>query len=125
MIKEKIETLVAKIKMNNDEGIERKLSYVQGVVDAATDYVRAIITMETRIKILQFRLDPEDYRSAVEQMDRARRSAHDSFIAKLTVVNRLCSQLEIDPVYDGPDYREDKGEFAFTIVEEFKINVRG
>lgn len=121
-MREQIDKLVEVLKK---EEASRQLDYVQGMIDAAINYVRSIVTMESRIKILQFRLDPEEYREAVEKLDRTRRLAHNGFIAKLDAVNRICTNHGLPAIYSGDDNRGDKGEFAFDIVQEYKVNVKG
>lgn len=125
MIKEKINVIITCLNESADVQQAEKLKYIQSLLESAINYVRAVVTMEARVQILSFRLEPEEYRVAVEQLDQSRRLAHDSFITKLNVVNRICDQLGMEPLYDGPTHRADKGEFAFSIVEEYRINVRG
>lgn len=125
MIKERIDHIVAELQEKSDSTTERKLDYIQKMIQSAVNYVRTVVVMGAQMDIAKFRMEPEDYRMFVEQLDCNRRLAHNSFIIKLNVVNRICLDLGFDPIYDGPDHRADKGEFAFSLVEEYRINVRG
>lgn len=123
MIKKQIENLIEVLKQ--EENAERQIEYVLGMVDAAVSYVRSIVVMETRMKSLKFRLDPVEYQAEVEAMDKKRRLAHNAFISKLDIVNRICTNHNLPSIYTGENNRADKGEFAFDIVESYKVNVRG
>ncbi len=123
MLKEKIEELIFVLQIQSEMS-ERQMAYVHGLIESAVEYVRAVVIMESRMQILRYRLEPDEYRITVEQLDRSRRSAHDAFIGKLSIVNRICAQMNLPPIYTGPAEGADLGEFAFTLVEEYKIKVR-
>ena len=61
---------------------------LEGLVDAATRYFGRVIQMETRLATAKFRLDGEDLRSLIEDLDRSRKYAHDALISDLHIFNR-------------------------------------
>jgi len=123
VIKKQIENLIEVLKQ--EKNAERQIEYVLGMVDAAVNYARSIVIMETRMKSLKFRLEPAEYQVEVEAMDKKRRLTHNAFISKLDIVNRICTNHNLPVIYTGENNRADKGEFAFDIVESYKVNVRG
>lgn len=123
MIKKQIENLIEVLKQ--EKNAERQIEYVLGMVDAAVNYARSIVIMETRMKSLKFRLEPAEYQVEVEAMDKKRRLTHNAFISKLDIVNRICTNHNLPVIYTGENNRAEKGEFAFDIVESYKVNVRG
>lgn len=125
MIKEKIDDMLRKIHNCPGPNFNRQVEYIQNLILKATTYVRTVVEMESKIQTLRFRLETEDYQEAIEKLDRSRRLAHNSFISNIEVVNRICAQIGIEPIYSGPDDRIAKGDFAFAIVEEYRINTKG
>jgi hypothetical protein len=123
VIKKQIENLIEVLKQ--EKNAERQIEYVLGMVDAAVNYARSIVIMETRMKSLKFRLEPAEYQVEVEAMDKKRRLTHNAFISKLDIVNRICTNHNLPVIYTGENNRAEKGEFAFDIVESYKVNVRG
>ena len=57
------------------------LRMIESNMNLLLDYVCAVFNMETQLPIFRFRLDGEDYRDAVMELDQRRRRAHNAAIS--------------------------------------------
>jgi len=124
VIKKQIEELISRINASPDDHTQRSLKHIQDFINTAVNYVKSVIVMESQIQILQFCLEPEEYREKIEKSEQNRRIIHNSLIAKINIMNRLCKKMGMKPLYQGPDNREGKGQFAFSLVEEYRIYLK-
>lgn len=53
------------------------------------------------------------------EIDRRRTGIHNSLIAKIAAVNRLCEGYGVEKVYNGGDHRREKGDFAERLVAAY------
>ena len=72
----------------NDD--EDALDLIETNMNNLNGYVSAVYAMEVQIQTLRFRLDGEDYREAVTNLDKRRRNAHEAAIAACSILNRGC-----------------------------------
>lgn len=61
---------------------------LEALLDAATRYFGRVIHMENRLITARFRLEGEDLRSLMEDLDRSRRFAHEALISDLHIFQR-------------------------------------
>ena len=120
MYRNRIAKLKTAIMQSNDPHQERLLSHVQNMIEYAAAYIECVMQMESRIEMLQFRMEPEDYRIAVEQMDSRRKSMHDALISIVNMVNRFCDNFEQEKIFQGDNDRISIAQFAFDLAKEFK-----
>lgn len=120
MYRKQITNLLTAIMQSNDPHQERLLVQVQNMIDQAGAYVKTVMMMESRIEILRFRMEPEDYRIAVAQLDSRRKSMHDALISMVNMVNRFCDNFEQEKIYQGDNDRISIAQFAFDLAKEFK-----
>ncbi len=120
MYRKQITNLLAAIMQSNDPHQERLLNQVQNMIDQAGAYVEAVMAMESRIEVLRFRMEPEDYRIAVAQLDSRRKSMHDALISLVNIVNRICEKFSQEKIYQGDNDRISIAQFAFDLAKEFK-----
>jgi hypothetical protein len=92
---------------------------VEETVNNAIRYCSTVTAMEAQLEILPYRCSPEELREEVTRLDINRRRAHDAFISRVNVTNRLCAKHNLPAFYDGPDDRYDIGECAFQIQKEY------
>ena len=98
----------------NDD--EDALDLIETNMNNLNGYVSAVYAMEVQIQTLRFRLDGEDYREAVTNLDKRRRNAHEAAIAACSILNRLAG---VDPLYSGDlEDRNEVAEFCIAIVDE-------
>lgn len=96
---------------------------VEEMIHSAADYVKAVVTMETAAYNV-LGLEGSHFREVRESTDRSRTIAHDDFITRVNVVNKLCAIYGVPPLYTGGAARRDYGSFALEIVSEIFINRR-
>ena len=94
---------------------EREL--IEQMVHSAADYVRQVVVMESTAMNLAGR-DAENFRRQRLNTDEARSLIHNGFIADVVVVNRLCQNHGMQPIYTGQDHRRCFGDFAIRLVDE-------
>jgi|GEM_PF-4924263 hypothetical protein len=119
MYRERIKNLRAAVMQTHNPYRDRSLTYIQWLMDQSVAYVESVLQMESRAEILKFRLEPEDYRAAIAQLDSRRRSIHDALISTVFIVNRICDKLSLERVYQSGDNRYAIAQFAFDLVYEF------
>lgn len=114
MYKERFELLIK--AAGNDEDI---LTLIEDSMNALSSYVNAVYAMEVQIQTLRFRLEGAEYRDAVMELDKRRRSAHEAAIASCSVLNRVASIIGSEAMYTGNlDDRYEVADFCIAIVEE-------
>ena len=114
MYREKFELLVK--YAGNDEDL---LSLIEDSMNTLSGYVSAVYSMEVQITTLRFRLEGAEYREAVTELDRRRRSAHEAAIASCSVLNRVAAIVGAENMYTGDlGDRYAVADFCIAVVEE-------
>lgn len=117
MYREKFDTLVAALKDRSDA--EDFLDDIHSCITSCGAYIEAVNSMESVITVMRFRLEPDEYREKLSEVDKRRRSMHNGLIANVTILDRICRMAEQPPIYGG-DY-EDRlaiAEFAMDVTAE-------
>jgi hypothetical protein len=118
-IKKKFEKLISAI--SGAKETTYKKDDLQSVEDLILDcgrYIEKVNHMESAITVARFRMEPDEYREYVMNLDRSRKYAHDALVASVRVLDRLCRAYQVDPLYAGPDERIPVSEFAMDVVKE-------
>lgn len=90
---------------------------IQQMIIDATRYIQSVIEHESQKNTGRYILDPDEYRQHIADLDKSRSTRHNSLIASVAVVNRLCTKSGFDPIYKGnPEDRVAIGDFAFELV---------
>lgn len=98
---------------------EDALELIETIMSNLNNYVSAVYAMEVQIQTLRFRLEGDEYREAVTNMDRRRRIAHEAAIAACSMLNRLAGLEGVEPLYSGNlEDRNEVAEFCIAIVDE-------
>ncbi len=118
-VKEKITVLINAIQCSRESHKDHDLEAVEDLIVGCGSYINKVIEMEAAIATARFRMEPEDFQELVTRLDRNRKYAHDSLIASIRLVNRLCGVYGVSPVYTGPDERIPMAEFAMLTTEEY------
>lgn len=114
---EKILYLIEKLKESKEFDL---LKLIRDTLAEMDDYVCVVNEMERIINILRFRMDPEEYRIKIQELDTKRRITHNSVISGIKMMNRICRKINIPIVYDGDESdRYAIADFAGTISKEF------
>ncbi|MGB9803119.1 DUF3232 domain-containing protein [Desulfofundulus sp.] len=117
--KTKVMTLIEAINKSDGKFKNDDLLAVQEFIDDCGRYIERVTAMEAALQVARFRLEPEDYRQLIVDLDRGRKLAHDALIASVRLVNRLCGVYGVPKIYDGPDERIPIAEFAMEVTSEF------
>mgnify|MGYP000963612265 CR=1 FL=1 len=96
-----------------------ELRFVSEMIENAVRYASTVTNMDAQMEILPFRYEGEELKEVITKMDAARRRAHDAFIGRLNIVNRICKQNGLEVFYDGPEDRMAMGDCAFIIQREY------
>jgi len=118
--KEMLTELSLKIKSSDSLYKNEDIEFVEKYARKCGEYVEKVNAMETAINIGRYRMEPEEYREYVMELDRIRKIAHDALIADTKMLNRICEIYNYPPIYTGSlDDRNEIAEFAKKIVDEF------
>lgn len=121
MYKEKFVNLVNGITVTKAyEGkTDAALSYLERSMTAFPSYVSSVTNMETALQTLRFRLEPEDYRDKVVELDRNRKHSHDCAIDAINGINRMCKMCGVELLFTGDTSdRYAVADFCGEIVME-------
>ena len=94
---------------------------IEQMVHSAADYVRQVVVMESTAMNLAGR-DKESFRSKKFETDGTRSQIHNGLIDKVRIVNRICKNHDLPPIYEGPEHRRNYGDFTIALVEEIFRN---
>lgn len=119
MLREKFNTLVQRIKDESGAYWKEDLETVEDSIKQCGRYIKTVNDMESAITSARFRMEPEDYREYIMNLDRSRKIEHDALIVSVRVLNRLCSIYRVDPIFTGDlENRIEVAEFAKAVVDE-------
>jgi hypothetical protein len=89
------------------------------MLDQCGEYVERVNTMTDLCNVGKFGMDGEEYRERMNSIDRSRSTVHNSLIANVKLVNRLCGLYGLEPLFLGdPEDRIEVAEFAMAVVAE-------
>lgn len=101
------------------KGDDLMLESLEDYMSTLAEYVTRVYAMETQMPILRFRLDGDDFRNAVMDLDKRRRAAHEGAIASISVMNRMAKMANVEVLYDGD--LEDRLAVADFCMETVKV----
>lgn len=103
----------------NEKGERELAADIEEIIDSCGRYIESINSMEAAITSARFRLEGNDYREYVMNLDKSRRLTHNSLIVSVKLLNRYCRLAEMDPIYKGDmESRIEIAEFAQKVVNE-------
>lgn len=114
-IKGHIEKLIASIEKNQQDDLlrTREINLLKNLVTTAVKYVDIVVNQGMTLQSQRNDL------IALEEIDTKRSRIHDSLISQISVVNRLCEKYGVATIYEGPDDRRSKGDFALQLVQSY------
>ena len=97
---------------------------VEDVTDMLThcvDYVNIVVNQEVTIQNARFRMEGEDLRRYIMNIDKSRRLLHEGLMAEVNLVNRLCGKMNVPIVAENvsEERRETYFEFAKQVVDAY------
>lgn len=120
-----VEELYEKIKEafvdEEEEEQELYVDYIQGVLKNCSEYATFVAQQEQRIQVARFRMEPNDYREFVQNIDYNRRLAHNCLMKGVDKLNNWCAKFGVAKIaYEvDPKDRESYGTFALRVVNEY------
>ncbi|CBH21391.1 conserved protein of unknown function [Acetoanaerobium sticklandii] len=96
------------------------LEIIEDTIDSYGNYVTYVYKMESLRSILKIKLEAEEYKDTVEEMDKTRTKIHNSAIASTKIINRMCESSEIPLFFQGNI--EDRVEVA-EFIRDIVVNV--
>ena len=116
MYREKINEFIRVISESNDREC---LDLMEDLISSASDYVRRVNVLEIGLMVGKYNKEGSEYREYIEKLDKLRSSAHNALITNVKIINRLCKNNDLPPIYDGDEEERIKvAEFAKQVVEE-------
>jgi hypothetical protein len=117
MLREKFNELLAEIEKGDNLQEDSRL--IEDIIADCGRYIERVNAMEGAITAARFRMEPEDYRAYIVELDRQRKIQHDSLIVSVRVLNRLCNLYNVPRIYQGDvQSRIEIAEFARNVVNE-------
>ena len=114
--------------MFSESDVKEYLSYVEESIDKMCDYVKAVCKHELTMRSLDAlknagMIEPESYREKVQDYDQSRRMAHDSALGEMELINRICEQTGMTPIFPNAEttHRTICGKFMAGVVSEFYL----
>ncbi len=112
---------------------EKAVELIHQTLVSIFRYVETIYTMETRTKILGFRLDGDDFKEQVSRLDSNRKRAHDALIGNLLATTRYLNenfegQVPETGIYNGDrlhliqQVRHAIGDWAIEVEHEILLD---
>ena len=93
------------------------LEIIEDTIDVYGNYVAYVYKMESLRTILKIRLEAEEYKNIIEEMDEKRTRIHNAAIAATKVINRLCESNELSLFFEGNiDDRVEVAEFIRDVI---------
>lgn len=118
-----VEELYEKIKeaFVGEEEQELYVDYIQGVLKNCSEYATLVAQQEQRIQVARFRMEPNDYREFVQNIDYNRRLAHNCLMKGVDKLNNWCAKFGVAKIAYEVDLedRESYGAFALRVVNEY------
>ncbi len=117
--KQRVTALIQAINASENPLKKDDLQAVEDFIDDCGKYIDSVMAMEAALAVARYRMEPEDYRAHIIELDRRRKMNHDALIVSVRVMNRLARLYECEPIYTGPDERIAIADFAMEVTQEF------
>ncbi|HPR94118.1 MAG TPA: DUF3232 domain-containing protein [Syntrophomonadaceae bacterium] len=113
--KERIGNLLAAIGARNQDPVlaARERAVIEKLIKTAAKYIEIVAN-----QVILIQGGEADARTLAD-VDTARSRTHDSLIAQINIINRLCEKYGVPYVYEGDDDRRSKGDFALQLINEY------
>lgn len=121
MLKATIKRLYEAIHTEEDEDLREIFEEaVKDSLATCNEYVKLVAQQEQLIQLARFRLEGNDYREYVEELDRSRRFTHDGLVVKVDLLNRTAARFKLEPIADVcKSDRETYAAFALKVVTDY------
>ena len=113
-MKNKLSILKLIMVYRNDNMV---LEYIHMTLDSMSKYIYIVNQQCNYINVYQNRIAADEFRSVIMDLDKQRRTCHNSVINGIKKINSLCRKNNIPEFYDGNENdRIAIGDFCMNIV---------
>ena len=122
MITEEYNKLIHAIKHSDNQYKTDDLEMLDDLMGSFGDYVDIVYQETYRTPILRARLDGDELRQRLQQMDMQRRIYHDSAISSCSQINKLCEIYGVEPICPITNDRYVIADYCAQISAAFYLN---
>lgn len=101
------------------------LELLEDLIEACSNYVASVNDLEAALLSARYRMEAEEYRKYIADLENNRTRAHNALIANVKIINRLCSMNKLEPMFKcNLSNREEVAEEAIKVVDDLFSNRR-
>ena len=119
---EKFNALVNAIKNSDCQYKQDDLEMLDDDMMSFGKYVDIVYQETYRLPLLRARLDDEDLREAIQDLDKRRRICHEAAIAACSTINKTCDYYNVDRFCPETDDRYIVADFCAKVSASFYLN---
>lgn len=118
-----VETLLKAIKSNNKndkETINKLFEQVNDSIDVFINYHNEAVRQGELITLARFRMDEDKFIDYITKLHEHRKALHKNMIDQAIVLNTICKNNKVNPLYTGPlntDKGRDDPDTRFGVAE--------
>lgn len=102
---------------------DKALEFLGSRLESFPDYANVVIREQVMTPIWRAKFDGQEFRDHVQDLDRQRRSAHDSAIMSVNILNRMSQSMGLEPFADiDTNDRYAVADFVGQYVNELYNN---
>jgi len=118
-IKKKIKELMEKIENQNSENRDLEKKMIEDLAKDCAEYISSIIKMENTINVAKTRLEANEYRETITNLDNRRTGSHNLVISDVKVLSKVSILYKLPPIFTGDvNSRIEVAQFAKQYVDE-------
>lgn len=114
--------LINTIKKSENQYKVDDLEMLDDIMGSFGDYVDIVYQEAYRTPILRARLDGDELRQRLQQMDMQRRIYHESAISSCSQINKLCEIYGMEPICPVTDDRYVIADYCAQVSVAFYLN---
>lgn len=108
---------------DDKERRDKALSVFEATINSMGDYINCVLYMETGLQVARFRLEGQELRDRIMELDRRRRLAHDAMLGRVSALNRICGMVGCEPFFAGDVADRYKvADYAMTVTQALFVN---
>lgn len=108
---------------DDTERRDKALSVFEATINSMGDYINCVLYMETGLQVARFRLEGQELRDRIMELDQRRRLAHDAMLGRVSALNRICGMVGCEPFFAGDVADRYKvADYAMTVTQALFVN---
>lgn len=97
---EKIKNIMSKLAETNydifDGDVDDAVETIEKALFSFPNYANIVIREQIMVPMWRIRLEADDFRERVQDIDRQRHNYHEAAIASVNILNRICGLIGVD-----------------------------